>query len=95
MRSAIMENEADSTPVTDDEERLINASKVNGGFALKSVSFPRVTVADYFALDAASPLKHEFVDGEMFAMAGASERHNTIHNRWRFICQTSHGPRTS
>lgn len=48
------------------------------GYALKSVPFPPVTAGDYFALDAASPLKHEYVNGEVYAMAGASERHNTI-----------------
>ena len=42
------------------------------GCPLKSTPFPPVTVADYFALDAASTLKYEFVNGEVYAMAGAT-----------------------
>lgn len=34
--------------------------------------------ADYLAAEAAAPYKSEFVAGEVFAMAGASERHNII-----------------
>ena len=36
------------------------------------------TVADYFALEAQSEVRHEFFEGEIFAMAGASIAHNTI-----------------
>lgn len=32
--------------------------------------------ADYLALEEKSKIKHEFMDGEIFAMAGASRRHN-------------------
>lgn len=39
---------------------------------------PFVSVADYLAGEALSPLKHEYVAGEVFAMAGASEEHVTI-----------------
>jgi len=35
-------------------------------------------VDDYFAVEAASPVKHESCDGEIFAMAGASLTHNHI-----------------
>lgn len=48
------------------------------GLALKSVPFPPVSEAEYFALDAASAQKHEFVNGEVYAMAGANERHSAI-----------------
>lgn len=34
--------------------------------------------AEYVALDAASPDKHEFLDGQVFAMAGGSFRHSLI-----------------
>jgi Uma2 family endonuclease len=34
--------------------------------------------ADYLHHEAAATSKHELVDGEIFAMAGASERHNRI-----------------
>jgi Uma2 family endonuclease len=39
---------------------------------------PFITVDDYLADEAVSLLKHEYVDGEVFAMAGASEEHVTI-----------------
>ena len=34
--------------------------------------------ADYLAIERQAETKHEYVDGEVFAMAGASERHNLI-----------------
>lgn len=37
-----------------------------------------VTVGDYLAGEAESPIKHEYVDGEVFAMGGASDAHVTI-----------------
>jgi Uma2 family endonuclease len=36
------------------------------------------TLADYFAIEEMSPVKHEFFRGEIFAMAGASVEHNLI-----------------
>jgi Uma2 family endonuclease len=36
------------------------------------------TAQDYLTWEATQPIKHEFVDGEMFAMAGASESHVTV-----------------
>ena len=38
----------------------------------------KISVADYLAGEKVSPLKHEFVDGEIFGMAGASDNHNRI-----------------
>jgi Uma2 family endonuclease len=38
----------------------------------------RLSVDEYLALERASDLKHEYYDGEMFAMAGAKEAHNLI-----------------
>lgn len=35
-----------------------------------------ITEADYLAFEEKSKIKHEFMDGEIFAMAGASRRHN-------------------
>lgn len=35
-------------------------------------------LADYFAAEAKNPHKHEYVDGETYAMAGASRRHNQL-----------------
>ncbi len=36
------------------------------------------TPAEYLALERSSPERHQLVDGEIFAMAGASFEHNTI-----------------
>ena len=36
------------------------------------------TLEDYFAVEESSPIKHEFYEGEIFAMTGASLRHNRI-----------------
>jgi Uma2 family endonuclease len=36
------------------------------------------TLDDYFAIEETSLVKHEFLDGEIFAMAGASLAHNDI-----------------
>jgi len=37
-----------------------------------------LSVADYLAGEEASQVRHEFIDGEIHAMSGASEAHNTI-----------------
>ncbi len=33
---------------------------------------------EYLAMEARSPIKHEFLDGEVFAMAGATPEHNDV-----------------
>ncbi|NJO13010.1 MAG: hypothetical protein HC872_05545 [Gammaproteobacteria bacterium] len=38
----------------------------------------RTTVADYLALESRSHIRHEYVDGELHAMSGASRRHNLL-----------------
>jgi Uma2 family endonuclease len=38
----------------------------------------RCTPEQYLALERKSPIKHEYYDGEIFAMAGASREHNLI-----------------
>ncbi|MEM6646483.1 MAG: Uma2 family endonuclease [Bacteroidota bacterium] len=38
----------------------------------------RLSPAEYFAFDAASPQKHEFYNGHIVAMAGAEPEHNRI-----------------
>ena len=38
----------------------------------------RLTVAEYLEAEKDSPVRHEYVDGRIFAMAGASDRHNRI-----------------
>ena len=37
-----------------------------------------ITVEEYLELEAASPFRHEYVDGVMYAMSGALVRHNVI-----------------
>ena len=36
------------------------------------------SVEEYLKLEQTSEIRHEYVDGEVFAMAGASEEHNLI-----------------
>jgi Uma2 family endonuclease len=38
----------------------------------------RMTVSEYLAFELVAPAKHEYAAGEVFAMAGASPRHNAI-----------------
>ncbi len=37
-----------------------------------------MTVADYLAFEESSPVRHEFIGGEIHAMSGGSEAHSTI-----------------
>jgi Uma2 family endonuclease len=37
-----------------------------------------LSVEEYLAFEAASPVRHEFVDGEIYAMSGATRRHSQI-----------------
>src|SRR5688500_11467189 len=39
---------------------------------------PSMTVEDYFRLEETSPIRHEYVAGEVYAMSGATARHNRI-----------------
>ena len=47
-------------------------------FAYKEMNVIRMTEAEYLAFDRVSKTKHELFNGEVYAMAGASERHNRI-----------------
>lgn len=38
----------------------------------------KISVEDYLEGEKISPVKHEYIDGEVFAMAGTSDRHNRI-----------------
>ncbi|HUN09665.1 MAG TPA: Uma2 family endonuclease [Aggregatilineales bacterium] len=44
----------------------------------KQRNIVRMTEAEYLAFDRVSQTKHELFNGEVYAMAGASERHNRI-----------------
>src|SRR2546421_12532355 len=39
---------------------------------------PYLSVADYLAGERDVDVRHEYVDGQVYAMAGASDRHNRI-----------------
>jgi len=41
-------------------------------------ALPTMTVEEYLRFDESSPIKHEFVAGEVYAMSGATLRHNLI-----------------
>jgi Uma2 family endonuclease len=40
-----------------------------------------LSVDEYFAFEEASPVKHEYVGGELYAFAGSSRRHNRLAAR--------------
>jgi len=42
----------------------------------------RLTAADYLAIEASADVRHEFFDGEMFAMSGGSLWHNIIKDNF-------------
>lgn len=39
---------------------------------------PRITVEDYLEGEKIGEIRHEYLDGEVYAMSGASKRHNLI-----------------
>ncbi|NOT49529.1 MAG: Uma2 family endonuclease [Acidobacteria bacterium] len=39
---------------------------------------PKITVEEYLEGEKVSPIRHEYLDGEVYAMSGASKRHNRI-----------------
>ena len=41
-------------------------------------ALPTMTVEEYFRFEERSPIKHEYVAGEVYAMSGATWRHNLI-----------------
>src|SRR5262245_2486925 len=53
----------------------------------------RYTYADYVALEADSPTKHEFLDGEIYAMAGGSEDHSALAVEVIFALRSGLGER--
>lgn len=42
---------------------------------------PRITVEDYLEGEKISEIRHEFLDGEVYAMSGVSKNHNRISRR--------------
>lgn len=39
---------------------------------------PKLSINDYLQLEAESPIKHEYINGDAYAMAGATDSHVTI-----------------
>jgi Uma2 family endonuclease len=58
---------------------------------MRKTTFPRrrLSLKDYLAFEEASPIKHEFVGGEVYAMPGVTLRHNVITLN---IARRLHGP---
>lgn len=48
--------------------------------------------AEYLAYERDSVLKHEYEDGEIFAMAGGSRRHNALASRVSAALEAARGP---
>jgi len=48
--------------------------------------------AEYLAYERDSGLKHEFDEGEIFAMAGGSRRHNALASRISAVLEAARGP---
>lgn len=46
----------------------------------------KLTVEEYFALEQKSEIRHEYLNGEIFAMAGASKNHGRIV--WNLVVAT-------
>ena len=51
----------------------------------------RYTYAQYVALEKDSPTKHEFLDGEIYAMAGGTEEHSALAARMISLLDSSLG----
>lgn len=47
--------------------------------------FNHISPEDYLEMELSSPIKHEYVAGEIFAMTGTSDSHNTISLNLAFI----------
>lgn len=45
---------------------------------MKIASYTTLSESEYFAYEAQSPVRNEYIAGEIFAMTGASIRHNVI-----------------
>jgi Uma2 family endonuclease len=49
-------------------------------------AFSYVSPEDYLAAEATNPIKHEYRDGEVYAMAGGTDAHVTIAlNLWALL----------
>jgi Uma2 family endonuclease len=45
---------------------------------MEALTKPRLTLAEYFALEAEGEIKHEYIDGEIYPMTGGTDKHSRI-----------------
>ncbi len=45
---------------------------------IASPQLPNLTLEEYLQMEDVSQIKHEYIDGQVYAMAGASDSHVTI-----------------
>ncbi len=62
------------------------------GASFQRRSRHRHTYDEYLAYERDSGLKHEFEDGEIFAMAGGSRRHNALASRLSAVLEATRKP---
>lgn len=60
---------------------IINMTPYNAPMSRTAPTRTDLTFEAYLRLEQESPVKHEFVHGQMFMLAGASDRHNRISGR--------------
>ena len=58
---------------------IIQHARITFMSSVEPIKF--VSIEDYLTAEAISPVKHEYVDGRLFAMAGGKNRHNRIASR--------------
>ena len=59
----------------------------------EAFAYSRIPVADYLRAERTADVRHEYVDGEVFAMVGASRRHNHIGGNLYIALRAAADPR--
>lgn len=63
-----------------------------GGMSQRAAPPPFLTVDEYLELEEGSSIKHEYVEGMLYALAGSSIRHNRIAgNIYRTLAEAAEG----
>jgi Uma2 family endonuclease len=55
--------------------------------------YPYLTIEEYFEFEERASVRHEYIDGQLYAMVGASARHNQII--WNLIAELTGPARSS